>query len=184
MHLHRVLAFAISVLLSFGLGNTPALAQTTYQFEATYNVESMGEPIQGDILRVGDKGESTNAPYGLTKVENSNYALFNPKTSNVIKVSPDPATFGLKGEGFLSGKLTLSGQGSDKLFGTETGTSTYDFENLVGSGSYTIIITGGEGRFRGAKGILKFSEASLLSPDPAAPIKGTWFVTGAFQTVP
>jgi hypothetical protein len=184
MRLHRVLAFAIIVLLSFGLGNTTAIAQTTYQFEATYNVESMGEPIQGDILRVGDKGESTNAPYGLSKVENSAYALFNPETSNVIKVSADPATFGLKGEDFPFGKFVLSGQGSDKLFGTETGSSTYDFENLVGSGSYTITITGGKGKFRGAKGLLKFSETNVLSPDPTAPIKGTWLVSGSFQTAP
>ncbi len=40
----------------------------------------------------------------------------------MITVGPDPARFGL--EGFPFGKLTLSGQGSDKLFGTETGTST------------------------------------------------------------
>jgi hypothetical protein len=144
----------------------------------------MGEPIQGDVLRVRDQGESTNAPYGLSKVKNSAYALFNPETSNVIKVSADPATFGLTGEDFSFGKFVLSGQGIDKLFGTETGTSTYDFENLVGTGSYTITITGGKGKFRGAKGILKFSEASLLSPDPTAPIKGTWLVSGSFQTAP
>ncbi|MBW4631247.1 MAG: hypothetical protein KME30_04900 [Iphinoe sp. HA4291-MV1] len=48
----------------------------------------------------------------------------------------------------------------------------YDFENLVGSGFYTINITGGEGRFIGAKGILTFSETNVLSPDPTAPING------------
>ena len=184
MHLRKVLAFAIIVLLSFGLGNTTAIAQTTYQFKATFNAESTGEPIKGDVLRVRDIAESTNATYGLTKVENTNYALFNPEISNVIKVGPDPAAFGLKGKGFPFGKLTLSGQGSDKLFGTETGTSAYDFENLVGTGSYTININGGEGKFSGAKGILTFSETNVLSPDPTAPIKGTWLVKGSFQTVP
>lgn len=187
MGLNRILAFAILVLLAFGLalGNTTAMAQTTsYPFEATYNVESTGEPITGDVLRVRDVGESTNAPYGLTKVENHNYALFNPKTTNEIKVGPDPATFGLTGESFPLGKITFYGEGSDKLFGTETGTSTYDFEKLVGSGFYTITIAGGEGKFHDAKGTLTFSETNILSPDPTAPIKGTWLVTGSFQTTP
>jgi|SRR5919202_5549938 hypothetical protein len=187
MRLHRVLALAILVILSFGcvLGNSTAIAQTTdYSFEATYNIESLGEPIRGDVLRVRETGESTSAPYGLTQLENRGYALFNPETSNVLKADSDPEKFGLKGEDFPLGRLTFLGQGTDKLFGTATGSSTYDLDNLVGTGSDTITITGGEGRFSGAKGILKFSETSILSPDPTVPTKGTWFVKGSFQIAP
>jgi hypothetical protein len=155
-----------------------------YSFEATYSIESMGEPIKDDILRVRETGESTNAPYGLTKLENRSYAQFNPETSNVLKADSNPENFGLKGEEFPLGQLTFSGKGNDKLFGTAAGSSTYDLENLVGTGSDTITITGGEGRFLGARGILVFVETSILSQDPTAPAKATWFVKGSFQTAP
>ncbi len=182
MHLRKVLAFLIIVLFSFGLGNTTAIAQENYQFEATFNAESTGEPIAGDILRVHDIGESSDAPYGLTKVKNDNYALFNPEKSNKIEVGPDPAEFGLEGKEYPFGEITFFGEGNDKIFGTEAGTSEYDFENLKGKGYYTINIAGGEGRFTDAKGTLTFSETNVLSPDPTAPIEGIWLVKGSFQT--
>jgi hypothetical protein len=184
MRLQRLLALGILLLICFGFtpGNTMAIAEPTkYQFQATFNVESTGEPIKGDILQVHDTGDSPDAPYGLTKVKNTNYALFNPEVSNEIKVGPDPAKFGVEGKDFPFGQITFYGQGPNKIFGTEVGTSVYDFENLVGSGAYTIKITGGAGKFLGVKGILTFVEKNVLSPDPTAPIKGTWFVTGSFQ---
>ena len=186
MQLQRLFALVILVLICFGFtpGNTMAIAEPTkYQFTATFTTESTGEPIttKGDVLQVHDTGESTDAPYGLTKVKNTNYALFNPEVSNVIKVGPDPAEFGVEGKDFPPGQITFYGAGPDKIFGTEVGTSEYDFETLVGTGSYTINITGGAGKFRGVKGILTFTEKDVLSPDPTAPIKGTWLVTGSFK---
>lgn len=97
-----------------------------------------------------------------------NYAEFNPDTG-VFTFGPDPATFGL--EGLPIGTLTLSGNGSDKLFGTVSGSVSVDFENLVGTGSSTITITGGAGRFNRAIGTLDLLENATLSPDPTAPIE-------------
>jgi hypothetical protein len=107
--------------------------------------------------------------------------VFNPDSS-VFTFGPDPATYGL--EGFPIGTLTLSGQGSDKLFGTISGFAAIDFANGVGSGSSTVTITGGEGTFSGATGIFSLLENNTLSPDPTAPIMATLFIKGSFQTVP
>ncbi len=182
MRLYRLLACTVA-LVGFGLGATRASAQTTYPFEATYNVETTAIPIPSyvNVFQAIDIGESTNAPYGLTTVFNSNYAVSNSNGS-VFTFGPDPATYGL--EGFPIGTLTLSGQGSEKLFGTISGFAALDFANGVGSGSSTVTITGGEGRFNGATGVFSLVENDTLSPDPTAPIKATWLVKGSFQTVP
>jgi hypothetical protein len=50
MHLHGVLASATIVLLGLGLGNTRAIAQTIYPFQATFNAESTGEPFIGNVF--------------------------------------------------------------------------------------------------------------------------------------
>lgn len=182
MRLYRVLACTVA-LLGFGLGATRASAQTTYPFEATYNVEITAVPIPSyvNVFQATDIGESTNAPYGLTTLFNSNYAVSNADGS-IFTFSPDPATYGL--EGFPFGTVTLSGQGSEKLFGTISGFAALDFANGVGSGSSTVNITGGEGRFSGATGIFSLIENDIVSPDPTAPIKATFLVKGSFQTVP
>jgi hypothetical protein len=182
IRLYKVLACTVA-LLGFGLDATRASAQTTYPFEATYNVETRAIPIPSyvNVFQATDTGGSIDAPYGLTTFFNSNYAVFNPDSS-VFTFGPDPATYGL--EGFPIGTLTLSGQGSEKLFGTISGFAAIDFANGVGSGSSTITIIGGEGRFSGATGIFSLLESNTLSLDPTAPIKGTLLVKGSFQTVP
>ncbi len=167
-------------LLGFGSGAS-ASAQSTYPFEATYNAEITTRPIIGNISEATDIGESADAPYGLTSWINMNYAEFNPDTG-VFTFGPDPATFGL--EGLPIGTLTLSGNGSDKLFGTVSGSVSVDFENLVGTGSSTITITGGAGRFNGAIGTLNLLENATLSPDPTAPIESRLTVSGSFEAVP
>lgn len=57
-------------------------------------------------------------------------------------------------------------------------------ENLVGTGSSTITITGGEGRFIAANGTLNLLENATLSPDPTAPIESRLSISGSFQAVP
>jgi hypothetical protein len=101
----------------------------------------------------------------------------------VFTYSADPAEFGLEGLP-LDTTITLSGTGSDKLFGTNSGSTAVDFENLVGTGSGTITITGGEGKFIGAAGTLDLLENDTLSPDPTAPIEAQLTISGSFQAVP
>jgi hypothetical protein len=98
----------------------------------------------------------------------------------VIKIEPDPATFGL--EDLPLGNITIFGQGEDKLFGTTRGTATLDFQNFVGTVSNTISITGGSGTFDGAIGTLILSENLTLNPDPTAPVRGLPLISGSFQT--
>jgi hypothetical protein len=178
------LAPATLILLSFGLGDTKARAQIEYPFETVYNAESTLIPITTNILKITNIGESANAPYGLTKLVNENYGKLNPDTG-VITLNPDPTTFGLKD--LPLGNITIFGQESDRLFGTVISTAALDFQNLVGTVSGTITITGGSGKFSGATGILTLSENLTLSPDPTASVRGLPLVKGSFQvfqTVP
>jgi len=166
-------------LLGFGSGAS-ASAQTTYPFEATYNAEITTRPIIGNISEATDIGESADAPYGLTSWINMNYAEFNPDTG-VFTFGPDPATFGL--EGLPIGTLTLSGNGSDKLFGTVSGSVSVDFENLVGTGSSTITITGGTGLFENATGEITFTQNDrLTSTNLTDPFEGQAILNFSVQT--
>jgi hypothetical protein len=178
---HVWLVPAAFTLLGFGPGAAKAIAQTTYPFEATYNAEITTRAIAPNISKTSETGESADAPYGLTNLTIVNYAELDPDTS-VFTFGPDPATFGLEDLPF--GTFTLSGNGSDKLFGTISGSVSVDFENLVGTGSSTITITGGEGRFSGATGTLGFLENDTFSPDPTAPIQAQFSINGSFEAVP
>jgi hypothetical protein len=180
LHSHVVWITSVAVaLLGFGLGNAKAASQTQYPFEAIYNSETILEPITANTLKITNIGESANAPYGLTRLVNISYGNLNSNTG-VITIDPDPATFGL--ENFGLGNITIFGQGEDKLFGTTRGTAALDFQNLVGTVSDTISITGGNGRFSGAIGTLILSENLTLNPDPTAPVRGRPLISGSFQT--
>ncbi len=173
------LAPVAATLLSFGLGDAKASAQTQYPFETIYNSETTLEPIAANIFRITNIGDSVDAPYGLTRLVNISYGDLNSNTG-AIAIDPDPATFGL--ENLTLGNITIFGQGEDKLFGTTRGTAALDFQNLVGTVSNTISITGGSGRFSGAIGTLILSENLTLNPDPTAPVKGLPLIEGSFQT--
>jgi hypothetical protein len=173
------LAPVAAALLSFGLGNAKASAQTQYPFETIYNSETSLEPIATNIFRITSIGDSVDAPYGLTRLVNVSYGNLNSNTG-AIAIDPDPATFGL--ENFPLGNITIFGQGEDKLFGNTKGTATLDFQNLVGTVSNTINISGGSGKFSGAIGTLILTENLTLNPDPTAPVRGRPLVKGSFQT--
>ena len=168
-------------LLGFGSGAARAAAQATYPFEAIYNTEITFSPITPNISVVNEIGESGDAPYGLTNFVDIIYTEFDPGTG-VFTFGSDPARFGL--EGLPIGTRTFFGNGSDKLFGTISGTAAIDLENLVRRGSATITITGGEGRFRGATGILDLSTNDPLTSDPTAPTRSQVLISGSSQTVP
>lgn len=169
-------------LLGFGAGSHEAKAQTTYPFEATYNAQISNTPLNQTntevISQTSVTGESANAPYGLTNLTINNYSSVNFATG-VATYDSDPAAFGL--ENLPLGTLTLSGQGSDKLFGTNRGTASLE------ASTGTITITGGEGRFVGATGTLDISQTITSNPDPTgvnAPIISPGTISGSFQTVP
>lgn len=171
-------------LVSVGINPQKASAQNTFPFEATYTAEITTTPLGENIFEATDIAVSSDAPYGLTNLFNRNYARLNPETG-VFTYGPDPAIIGLEDLPF--GTTTLSGDGSDKLFGTISGSSAIDFENLVGTGSSTITITDGAGRFSGAMGTLDVSETTVVSPNPEDPIDAEFLITGSFtvpETVP
>lgn len=162
-------------LVSVGASTPKAIAQTTYPFEATYNSEITNQvtniPLVLDTTVIG---ESPDAPYNLTNLIIRNYSQVDPNTG-VATYNSDPATFGLQNVPF--GTLTLFGQGNDKLFGTNAGTASLE------SGSGTISITGGEGRFIGATGTLDLFQTITSNPDPTgltAPIISPARISGSF----
>lgn len=169
----------VITLVGFGLGGTKAIAQTTYPFETTYDALITNTPLEqtdtGIILDTNVAGESADAPYGLTNLAIENYSSIDFNTG-AVTYNSDPATFGLEGLPF--GTLTLSGNGDDKLFGTNRGTVSGE------TGSGTITITGGEGRFIGATGSLDLFQTVTSSPDPTgvtAPIESPATISGSFQ---
>lgn len=182
MLLRNIWLIPTITLLGFGAGSHEAIAQTTYPFEATYNAEitntQLNQTDVGIILETMTTGESANAPYGLTNIQSKDYSSVDPDTG-VVTYNSDPGTFGL--EGFPVGTLSLSDQGSDKLFGTVRGT----ISGKTGSG--TITVTGGEGRFVGATGSLNLSQSTTSNLDPIEVyprIIPEVTISGSFQTVP
>ena len=168
------LHFVAVTLASFATGTAQAIAQTTYPFEATFNSEITNRPLSGNVFETSATSESADAPYGLTNLTILSYTQIDFNTG-VATFNSDPATFGL--EGFPFGTLAFSGNGSDQLFGTISGTANSD--------SSTITITDGEGRFVGATGILNGSQTIVSSPDPGgitAPIITRDRISGSFQT--
>jgi len=161
----RLAPFAVT-LLSFGLNPPSALSQIVYPFETIQEYQTTLVPIERNISKATNIGISVDAPY----------SELNPNTG-VVNVSPDPATFGLKNLPF--GLVTFFGSTSDKLFGSISATGLLDFQNLVGNVSGTITITGGEGKFSGATGLLTFVENNTFTPDPTAPINSRAFVKGS-----
>ena len=181
LRLHAKWLTSVTVtLLGFGLGDARGMAQARYPFETVQEYETSFIPITGNISQVTNIGVSVDKPYGLTNLENTNYGEFDPDTG-VIIFNSDPAKFGL--EGLPVGSVTFFGQGEDNLFGTISGTAMLDFQNLVGTASGAIAITGGSGRFSGATGILTFFENSTLSPDPIAPLRTQAEVSGSFDVL-
>lgn len=171
-------------LLGLGLNTTKANAQTTFPFEATYDIEVTLKEIAPQIQEVTVIGESEDAPYGLTNLTSMNYAFLDSQTG-ASQSGPDATEFGLQGLPILTD--TLFGSGNDKLTGTSSATASLDFENGLGIANGTLTITDGEGRFQNATGTLSISDTYALSPDPTAPLIGEAIVSGSFtipQTVP
>ena len=176
------LVSAAVMVFSFGPGAARATAQTTFEFEATYETEVNIVPVISDLSAVTEAGKSTDAPYGLTQYDGLVYAQTDLNTG-FLTFNSDPATVGLEDQPF--GYIVFSGSGNNKLFGTADATAQIDFKNLTAAGSGIINITGGEGIFTGASGILDFSEDDIVNPEPTFPsLRGVASVSGTIQAVP
>ena len=167
-------------LLSFGLNAPNAMAQTTYTFNANYNISATSKAITPNISATSISGESTDAPYGLTTINGLTYSQADFATGS-YHFNTDPTTFGLQDAPHNS---IVFGSGSNKLFGTDNATGLIDFGTLTARATGTFNITGGEGIFSGATGILGFSEIDSLSLDPSVPTRASSLVNGSFQVVP
>ncbi|BAZ16736.1 hypothetical protein NIES4071_86140 [Calothrix sp. NIES-4071] len=166
-------------LVGFGSSIQSAEAQTTFPFDTVYDTVVTLTPINTDVSQALIVGFNPNAPYGLTNFRSfNNYSRIDPTTGNLVFVQ-DASRFGLSG--LPIGGEEFSGNGADKLFGNSTATAAFDFPNNTLSGTGTINITGGAGRFSGASGILNFTEVEPLNEDPTAPLIGKAFLKGSFQ---
>lgn len=181
----RLIPVALTIV---GLGSSvqSASAQTIFPFNTVYDTVVTLTPILGtDVSRALVVGVNPDAPYGLTNFRSfNNYSRIDPITGNFVFVQ-DASIFGLSG--FPIGGEVFSGNGIDKLFGNSTATAAFDFPNNVLFGTGTINITGGEGKFSGANGIINFTEIEPLNADPTAPLVGQAFLNGSFvvpQQVP
>lgn len=168
-------------LAGFGIGAVPATAQTTYPFNADYEILATAKDLTPNLEQIFLSGSSTNAPYGLNTVNSLSYSQTN-FTTGEYSFNTDPTAFGLQGLPF--GLVTFSGSGDDKLFGTESGTGLIDFTTLRVTSSGTLNIIGGEGRFKGATGTIPVSQVQPLSLQIGVELKGEAKVNGFFQTVP
>ncbi len=169
-------------LLGLGLNDTKVNAQTNFPFEATYDIEVIFEPIQGDVFKSTLTGESKTAPYGLNNYIRESYIKRNDDTG-LQSIVTDATEFGIEGLPILSEIFFSSGE--DKLFATTTGTATRNLEDLTASVSGTSKILGGEGNFKGATGTLTVSQNTIFNPNAATEpsTTGTIVFTGSF-TVP
>jgi hypothetical protein len=173
------LASLTAGILSFSVSATKASAQTTYPFNASYSGESTLVSIANGVSKVTITGNSTDAPYGLTKFSNTNYGLIDI-TAGTVQFNPDATKFGLKN--LPLGDLTFFGEGNDKLIGNIVGSGKLDFKNLVSTLTGTFNITGGEGKFASANGTFNFVENDILNVDPTVPSKSRFVLNGSFTT--
>jgi hypothetical protein len=179
---HAARLFGVAFALGgVGVGVPKAIAQTTYPFEANYNTQTILRPIAPNISEATVTGESTDAPYGLTKLDVRTYSQLDPNTG-AVTFNADPATFGLDNLPVLFDTILSTDDGEQLFTITSDINAAIDFENQTLSGSGIQTVTGGTGRFAGATGELSFIQTDILSPDPTAPSGGQAFVTGSFET--
>lgn len=166
----RLVGVAV-LLVGFGL-DASAIAQTNYEFSATYDtvvtIDPSFMPDEG-IFRATITGSSIDAPYGLTNFTSNTYGRFDPAT-NVSTFDANPSVFGLQGEPILSDRYYGS---SNELFGTASDMARFNFEQGTVSGDGTITITDGSGIFSNATGKITFTQNDrLASTDITEPFEG------------
>lgn len=142
-------------------------------FTATFFSTTTLEPTTvPNVFRATDIATSANAPYGLTRFINVNFAQVN-LTTGEIPFSADPTAFGLQEP---ISTATFFGEGSDRLFATFTGSASL----VTNTSSGTIDIFGGEGKFSGATGTLNFLEQ--ITPLSPVSFSGRATLSGTIRT--
>ncbi|BAZ09751.1 hypothetical protein NIES4071_15610 [Calothrix sp. NIES-4071] len=167
----------VLTLLNFVLGAARANAQIIYPFSGNYETTIKINPIVDDLSEVVESAVSTDAPYGLDTYTGLVYSRTNVTTGDV-RFNVDPTIFGL--QGYPQGFITF-GDGANKLFGNADAGAKIDFEKLTAKGSGVLNITGGEGIFQGATGILDFSEEDQVILGETILLKGQAKVSGSIQ---
>jgi len=170
----RLMPLALT-LIGFAPSTALATTITTYPFNATYDVVVTAKDITPNLEQTFISGTSTDAPYGLTKVNGLAYSQTNFTTGS-FSSNTDPTTFSL--QGFPSGLITFSGNGSDSLFANQVTTGLIDFNTLNVTSTGTVTLTGGSGQFGNATGTLTFSQVQPLSLQPDVALKGQARVSG------
>ena len=160
------LILGVLALVCFAFSVESGKAQVIYRFETTYNVSSTSEPITQDVSVTSLSGESSDAPFGLTKVSGLTYSQVDLVTGK-LRFNTNPATFGL--EGLPLGSVTLFGDNNNKLSGTNNAIGRIDFTSLKGTAKNIFTIAGGEGLFENATGIVILNEVYQISLDPNIP---------------
>ncbi len=168
-------------LVGFAPSAATAFTQAPYTFNASYDTLNTSEIISSNVSKASISGESSDAPYGLNKINGSTYTQIDLATG-MFSFNTDPTKFGLKS--IPLGSIVFSGSGDDKLFGTDDATGIIDLSTLTATASGTFTITGGEGIFSGVTGTLAFSEVDALSLNSDVPFRGRASVNGTIQTVP
>jgi hypothetical protein len=153
-----------------------ATTQTIYPFTGNYRTTINIVPIKDNVSQTFEVGVSDDAPYDLLRYEGLTYSVTDAEGNTTFNNNPE--TFGL--EGYPLGYLVLEG-GANKLFGTSDASVSLDLENLTGTGSGFIYISGGEGIFENATGTLLFSEEDIVNPGPPITLNGLALVTGSIE---
>jgi hypothetical protein len=155
----------------FGLNVQSASAQVTYDtydFTANYKTSVGLQPYLPDqnIVRATITGESTDAPYGLTKFTSNTYGQTEPRGANTFtRFNSDPSTFGIQDK--VLGDIYY-GDGPNQLFGLANDSAEINPIEGTIKGGGTITITGGTGIFQNTTGKIDFTQEDRLGP-PGAP---------------
>ena len=171
------------IISNFTLAPAEASEQATYTFSSTYDTINTTKLFSTDLQSTVSTGNSYNAPYGLTKINNLIYGQID-LTTGKFSTNTDPTIFSL--QNVPQGYIELSGNGDDKLFGTNSAIGSINFATAIGTNNGSVNITGGKGRFAGAIGTLSFEQIDSLGnlADDTLPFKGKVSLNGSFRTVP
>jgi hypothetical protein len=168
---------------SFSSAPAKASEQTTYTFNSTYDTINTTKVFSPDVSSTISTGESSNAQYGLTKINNLIYGQTDLATGK-FSLNTNSTIFGL--QDVPKGYIELSSSDGDKLFGTNSAVGMIDFAAATAQAYGTVNITGGEGRFTGAIGTLSFERMDTFGDfvDDTLPFKGKVSLNGSWRTVP
>ena len=158
--------FATATLSIIGVGASvnPAIAQTNFDYSATFDGISLSTFISPNITDISYEGDSNDASLGLTQLSSLLYSEIDPVTSDTV-FSTNPSLFGI--EDRQNGFLVFQGNSDDKLFASfDSSTGSINFETGIQTLTGTVNIFGGEGRFNDAQGSLSLEGSLPIDIDP------------------